>query len=87
MDKQQFTDQDSFLELYRWNLAMHFPMHFIEQQLDVDIFSNDRIPRDKIYCAMKRIPNVTQTKKVCASSNQRGVFKKQLPCVTDQMID
>lgn len=87
MDKQTYTEQDSFLELYRWNLAMHFPMRFLEQQLDIDIFSNSRFPRDKIYCAMKRIPNVNQTKKTCTSSNQNGKLNTQLPCVTDQMID
>jgi hypothetical protein len=82
MDKPSLTDQDSFLQAYKNEQNKNLvPSYFRDSNF------KSYIKRDQIYCAMKRIPNVSQTKKVCSKSSEQGQFHKQTPCVTDQMVD
>jgi hypothetical protein len=82
MDKPYFTDQDSFLAEYKEEQEKHMVPDYLR---DSDFKSY--IKKDQVLCAMKRIPNVSQTKTSCSKSSESGKSQKQLPCVTDQMVD
>jgi hypothetical protein len=82
MDKAALTDQDSFLKGYKNELSKHIvPGYLRETEF------KSYIKKSQVYCAMKRIPSVSQTKTSCSKSNESGKIQKQLPCVTDQIVD
>lgn len=82
MDKTILTEQDSFLAGYKRELEKQLIPNYLRETRFKSF-----INKDQILCAMKRIPNVSQNKKSCSSSNESGIFIRQTPCVTDQMVD
>lgn len=82
MDKSHLTDQDSFLQGYKTEQEKNLVPIYLR-----DSNFKSYIKKDQVLCAMKRIPNVSQSKKTCTKSSEQGKVQKQVPCVTDQMVD
>lgn len=82
MDKSMLTAEDTFLKKYKEDLENHIiPKYFQENP------THSYVDKNKILCAMKRIPLVSQNKKTCSTSSEDGKSVSQTPCITDQVVD